>query len=79
MIMSCQNVKILQFIFMEIILTLNLLNVLNGIIHLHLLELSIIIFRDIRMQTGSWSANSIEPGQAAWMCMVTWLYTGGKE
>ena len=36
--------------------TLNLLNFLKGIIHLFL-ELSIIIFRDIKMRTWSWSAN----------------------
>ena len=32
-------------------LTLNLLNFLNGIIHFPFLELSIIIFRDIMMRT----------------------------
>ena len=32
-------------------LTLNLLNLSNGIIHLPILKLSIIIFRDIRMRT----------------------------
>ena len=42
---------------------LNLLNFLNGIIHLPFLELSIIIFRDIKMRTWKWSANSIEPGR----------------
>ena len=26
----------------------------------------------------SWSANSIEPGQTAWMCRLPWLYTDGK-
>ena len=35
----------------EIILTLNLLNFFNGIIHLPFLELSIIIFREIKMKT----------------------------
>ena len=32
-------------------LTLNLLNFINGIIHLQYLELSIIIFRDIKIET----------------------------
>ena len=41
--------------------------------HLPFLELSIIIFRDIKMPT--WSlANSIKPGQTAWMCRLAWLY-----
>ena len=43
-------------------LTINLLNFMNGIIHLPYLELSIIIFRKIKMRT--WLANSIEPGHA---------------
>ena len=30
------------------------------------------------MKTGSWSANSIEPGQIAWMCRLAWLYTDDK-
>ena len=59
-------------------LTLNLLNFLNGIIQLPFLDLSIIIFRDIKMITWSWSANSIQPGQTEWMCRLAWLYTGGK-
>ena len=42
-------------------------NFLNEIIQLPVLELSIIIFRDVKMKTQSRSANSIEPGQ-----------TGGK-
>ena len=49
-------------------LPLNLLNFLNGIIHLAFLELSNIIFRDI----------SIEPSQAARMCRLAWLYNNGK-
>ena len=36
---------------------------LNGIIHFTFLAFSIIIFRDIKMKTYSWPANSIEPGQ----------------
>ena len=35
-------------------------------------------FRDIKMKTWNWSANSIEPGQTARMCSLAWLYTGGK-
>ena len=41
-------------------------------IHLLYLELSIIIFRDIKMRTWSWSANSIEPVQNAWKCRLAW-------
>ena len=48
-------------------LTLNPLYFLNGIIHLAFLELSIIIFRDIKDKTRSWSANILEPGQTAQM------------
>ena len=50
-------------------LTINLLNSLNGIIHLPFLGLSIFIFRDIEMKTWNWSAYSIEPGKTAWMCI----------
>ena len=42
------------------------------------LQPSIIIFRDIKLKTWSWSANSIEPGQTAKICRLAWLYTGGK-
>ena len=45
-------------------LTLKLLIFWKGIICLPFLELSIIIFRDISIRTWSWSANSIDPGQA---------------
>ena len=53
------------------ILTIIMPNFLNGIIHLKVscMHLSIIIFRDIKMKTWSWSANSIEPGQIARMCV----------
>ena len=37
-----------------------------GIVHYH--------FRDIKMKTESWSPNSIEPGQTAWM----WRLTSGS-
>ena len=69
------------FTFMiSVLLTLtNLLNFLNGIIHLTFLELSIVIFRDINMRTCSWSSNSIEPGQTALMCMLAWFYTDSKD
>ena len=40
-------------------------------------ELSIIIYREIMMKT--WSANSTEPGQSAWMCRLAWLFAGGKD
>ena len=46
-------------------LTLNLLNFFNGINHLPFLVLSIIIFRDVKIKTSSWSDNSIKPHQTA--------------
>ena len=36
------------------------------------------IFRTVKMKPLKWSANSIKPGQTAWMCRPSWLYTGGK-
>ena len=60
-----------------VVLTLNLLNFLNRTVHLLFLELSIIKFGDM-LGNGSWPANSIESGQTAWICRLTWLYTGGK-
>ena len=54
-------------------LTLNLLNFIDVIIHLPVLELSIIIIRDIKSRTWSWSANSIEPGQTVRTCTLAWL------
>ena len=59
-------------------LSLNLLNCLNGIIHLPFLVQSIIIFRYIKVCTWSWTANSIEPGHTARMCRLAWLHTSGK-
>ena len=49
-------------------LNLNLLNFFNRIIHLPILELSIIILRDIKIKTCI----------TARMCRLAWLYTGGK-
>ena len=63
---------------MFVILTLNLLDFLNEIIHISFLALSITIFRDIKMKNWSWSANSIEPGQSAQMGRLAGLYPGGK-
>ena len=40
-------------------------NYLNGINHLPFSGLSNYHFRDVKMKTLSWSANSIEPGQTA--------------
>ena len=40
----------------QLTLTLNLLNYLNGILHLKFLELSIVIFKDIKITTWNWSA-----------------------
>ena len=52
------------------LLTLTMPNFLNGTIHLTFLALSIIIFRDIKIKTCIWSANSIETGQTAWMSLI---------
>ena len=30
------------------------------------------------MRSWSWSANSKESGQTAWMCRLAWLYTDDK-
>ena len=54
------NIRFLEVICM---LTLNLLNFLNGLFHLPVLELSITVFGYIKMRIWSWSANSIELGQ----------------
>ena len=59
-------------------LTLNLINFLNVMIHLPFLELSIIIFRNIKMGMGKCSASIKEPSQTARMCKLAWLYIGGK-
>ena len=54
-------------------LTLTMPNFLNGITHLPFLALSIISFRDIKMKTWSWSANSIELRLALywWQRLIT--------
>ena len=58
----------------NVCLTFFLLNFSNGIIHLPFLDLSFIIFRDIKIKTWLWSANSIESGQTSRMCRMTWFY-----
>ena len=60
--------KVKPNIYSFIFLTINLLNFLNGKIHFPFLELSIIIFRDIKVT--SQQANSIEPGQTEGMCRL---------
>ena len=65
--------------FSYYIITPNLLHFWNGIICLPFLELSVIIHRDIKMKTWSWSATSIKPGQSACMCILAWLYPDGKH
>ena len=71
-------------------LALNLLISLNKIIHFPFLELPIVILRDIKMKTWSWSTKRmntwnwlaksiiIEPGQTTQMGRLVWLYNGGK-
>ena len=61
---ECYPIKSWQFVEGNN-LTLHGLNFLNGTIQLPLLDLSIIIFRDIKMRTWSWSDSSIEPDQTA--------------
>ena len=56
--------------------TLHLMNLLNRIVQLPFLEFSIVNLENIKMRI--WLANSIKPGQTAWMCRLTWLYAGGK-
>ena len=63
-----QDMHIHRWVILIFKLTLNLLNFLNGLVHFPFLELSIVIFRNIKMRTWIWSANSIEPGQTAQMC-----------
>ena len=48
-------------------LTLKMHNFLNGISHLPLLKLSIIIFRDIKLRR--WSANNIQGGRSRDFCL----------
>ena len=36
------------------------------------------LFLELFMSIWSWSANSIEPCQTAWMCRLALLYTFGK-
>ena len=55
-------------LYEKLFLALYLLNFLNRIIHPSFLELSIIIFRDIKMKTLSWSADSIEPNRDIGSC-----------
>ena len=62
--------KQVEFFQLWWVLTINLPNYLNVIIHLTFLEPSIIIFRDIKMRTWSWSATSVKPGQTAQMCRL---------
>ena len=45
---------------------------LNGIIHLTFFELSLSLLGISRWKLGSWSANSIEPGQTAWISYAGW-------
>ena len=49
------------------VVNFNLLNFLNGMVHLPFLELYIISFRDIKIKIWSCSVNSIEPGQTSQM------------
>ena len=67
----CSSLEFLSFhLYYEKVINpynlLNFLNFLNEIIHLPCKELSIITFRDTKMRTWSWSANSLEPGCADW-------------
>ena len=71
---SCRHLKHFPQESFHLTLIFNMPNFLNEIIHLTYFEMSIII----KMRTLYWSDNSIQPIQAARMCRVTWLCTGGK-
>ena len=60
-------------------LIFNLLNFSNGIIHLPFWNCLLSFLRYIKLTTWSLKANSIEPGQAAWMYRLAWFYTGDKD
>ena len=84
----CNNDLVNHAYFIQIVTTVRrlfesllTLNLLYEVIHLPFLELSIIVFRDINYQDENlrWSTNSIEPGQTARKCRLTWLYTGGND
>jgi hypothetical protein len=55
-----------------------MMNILDGLVPLPFLGLFISNFRDINLNIQSLSANSIEPGQTAQICMLAWFYTGDK-
>ena len=57
------------------ILTLHLLNFLNGINRLKFWNSPLSFLGISRWELESWSANSIEPGQT---CRLAWIYTSGK-
>ena len=62
--------------FNDYVLTLNLLNFLNGIINLPFLELSIIILGISRLKVED-GQPTVESGQTVLMCRLAWLYTDG--
>ena len=66
-----------EYVFLFLYLIPTLLNFLNEHVHLLFLELSIINFRDIKLKIWSWSANSIEVGQAG-LALYNVLVTIGK-
>ena len=55
-----------------ICVSFNLLNFVNGIMHIQVFKLSIIIFRDINKKTWCWSDNSIEHDQTALLGCASW-------
>ena len=57
----------------KLLLTLNLLNFLNGLIHLPFLELSIIIFREIKIAWISSTVRSDCKGVQAGLVLYCWL------
>ena len=67
-LVSC-NIFI-KYLIYGVDLTFFLPNFLYGIIHLTFLAVFIIFFRDIKMLTLSWLANSIGPGQTALLCRL---------
>ena len=68
-ICDCESSNLFNFSFLTLIMP----NFLNGIIHLPFLDSPLSFLGMSRWKLLSWSANSIEPGQAAWMCRLAWL------
>ena len=65
-----------QFKKILILITLNMLNVLNGLVHLPFLKHLPNLY--IKMRNCYWLANSIEPRQNTWACSLAYHVTSDK-